>query len=112
MDNVIKAHRSLVKFAIHHGYTIAVDDGGRHYAVEHSRDYDEIINALEAVDDARMLLVHGDIKIGVYVVHDYGEMETVNNWTLDADGCDYPLMADWLSQWEAELDEYAREAER
>lgn len=92
------AYKDLVRFVLANGSTVSVYDG-EEFAVKRSRNFDEIIGAIEAVEEAEIVIrsVRGE-NIGWALIIPFGVSpdETVADFT------DNILMNNWFELYESE----------
>ena len=90
----MKAYKDLVKYALAHGDTVSVYDG-EEWATRRSVKYQEIIDAIESVEEAELHIrdIDGNSKAWALIVHDTGEDENV------ADHTDNEYMDNWSKQY-------------
>ncbi len=93
----MKAYKHLVKHALAQGHTCSVWDG-EEWQVSHSTKYQNIIDAIESVEDAYLVirLAVGGERIGWAQIIPYGleDDETV---------VDY-ICSDFMENWSAEYE--------
>ena len=99
----IKAHIHLIKYALARNCTINVDGGGDELDLVKSDKYQEIKDAVEAVDSARMIIFKDDdreIFGWAYVVLECGQhpAETINDYSVTS------FMETWAEQYNKDLD--------
>jgi hypothetical protein len=88
----MKAYKHLVRYALNAGYAVSVDDGGDDFEIVRSRDYKAIIDCVESVEQAQVVISDkSDKQIGWALVMPYGveDEETV---------CDYTI-TDFMEKW-------------
>jgi hypothetical protein len=88
----MKAHKSLVKYALRNNATISVFDG-MYWEVKRSTNYKEIIECIESVDVSQIRIrdTSGLVIGWALIVLDVGEDETVADSTIT------PFMDKWES---------------
>jgi hypothetical protein len=87
----MKAYKHLIKFALSCKYTVSVWDG-EEWQVKHSSKYQEIVDAVESVEEAELTIRDGqNNKMGWALVAAFGleDDETVMDNTLTC------FMEDW-----------------
>ena len=92
----MKAYVSLVKYAVHNGYTVSVWDG-EEWQVKKSSSYEEIVSAIRSVEEAVLLIRdHKGLKVAHATVLPYGvgDDETVSDWVIS------PFMAEWDASYQ------------
>lgn len=87
----MKAYRHLVKFALNKGCTISVWDG-EEWQVKRSTDFHEIIDAIESVEEAELVIRNKNCDITWARVSAYGleDDETVVDYYVN----------DFTKEWE------------
>ena len=93
-----KAHLHLIKYALKQGCTISVDGGGDELDLVDGNQYQQIKDAVEAVDDSTMLINKEGEQVGwAYVVLEYEQdpEETINDFS------DH-YVSDFMNAWEKE----------
>ena len=93
----MKAYKHLVRYALNAGYAVSVDDGGDDFEIIRGRDYQTIIDCVESVEQAQIVISdQSDKQIGWALVMPYGveDEETV---------CDYTI-TDFMDAWQAAYD--------
>lgn len=90
----MKAYKDLVKYALANNDTVSVYDG-EEWAVRRSLRYQEIIDAIESVEEAELRIrdTDGNSKAWALIVHDTGEDEHVADYTDNA------YMDAWSNQY-------------
>jgi len=90
----MKAHRNLIKYALAAGNTVSVHDGGDELALVKSSKHNEIIEAIEAVELAEVMIYNPEGKrLGWALVLPYEDAEdTVSDHT------DNEYMNNWWNQ--------------
>lgn len=94
----MKAYKHLVKHALAQGCTISVDDGGDELALVLSTSYKAIIEAIEAVEQAQIMIRDQARKsTGWALIIPFGleDDETVADHTIT------PFMDNWAELYEA-----------
>ena len=93
----MKAYKHLVKHALAQGHTISVWDG-EEWQVSHSTKYQKIIEAIESVEEANLVirLATGSERIGWAQVIPYGleDDETVVDYICSK------FMENWYAEYE------------
>lgn len=93
----MKAYKHLVKHALAQGHTCSVWDG-EEWQVSHSTKYQNIIEAIESVEEANLVirLAVGGERIGWAHIIPYGleDDETVADYTCNE------FMENWWSEYE------------
>lgn len=81
----MKAHSDLVKHAIADGLNMVVDYDGEEYI--RTRGYQQTMDAIEAVDEARLRLYRGGkyMCAALIILCNGVDEETVSDYTLGAD---------------------------
>jgi len=106
----MKAYKHLVRYALNAGYAVSVDDGGDDFEIIRGRNYQTIIDCIESVEEAQIVISdQNDKKIGWALVSAYGlaDDETVIDF-----GCN-EFMLGWEKAFEnphAERDALMRAA--
>ena len=88
----MKAYKHLVRYALNAGYAVSVDDGGDDFEIVRSRHYKTIIDCIESVEQAQIVISDQSGKqIGWALVMPFGveDEETV---------CDYTI-TDFMEKW-------------
>jgi hypothetical protein len=90
----MKAYKDLVKYALKNNDNVSVWDG-EEWAVRRSASFQEIIDAIESVEEAELRIrdKDGTSKAWALIVHDPGEDENV------ADHTDNAYMDNWSDQY-------------
>lgn len=90
----MKAYKDLVKYALANNDTVSVYDG-EEWAVKRSDKYQEIIDAIESVEEAELRIRDKDgvSMAWAQIIHDTGEDEHV------ADHTDNVYMDRWSEQY-------------
>jgi hypothetical protein len=89
----MKAYKHLVRFALAAGHNVSVFDG-EEWATDKSTDYQEIIEAIESVEEAQLVInATADIRMAWARVSAFGlaDDETVVDYTVN----------DFMNSWEA-----------
>ena len=88
----MKAYKHLVRYALNAGYAVSVDDGGDDFEIVRSHHYKTIIDCIESVEQAQIVISDQSGKqIGWALVMPFGveDEETV---------CDYTI-TDFMEKW-------------
>ena len=90
----MKAYKDLVKYALKNNDTVSVFDG-EEWAVRRSVSFQEIVDAIESVEEAELRIrdTDGNSKAWALIVQDTGEDEHV------ADHTDNEYMDNWSNQY-------------
>jgi len=90
----MKAYKSLVKFALADNKVVSVWDG-EEFQVKRSDKYQDIIDAIESVEECSLTIRDTDGVVGTaLIIHDTGDDENV------ADFSDNDFMNRWWSQYQ------------
>ena len=92
-----KAYQHLINRALAQGFTISVDSGGDELDLKRSSDYAAIVDACEAVDEARLLIRDANNqRFAAVLVSGFGlaDDETV----IDYAGA-HAAATQWLDDW-------------
>lgn len=106
----MKAYKHLVRYALNAGHAVSVDDGGDDFEIIRGRDYQPIIDCIESVEQAQIVISdQNDKQIGWALVMPYGvdDEETVCDYTIT------PFMEAWQAAYDnpnAERDNLMRAA--
>lgn len=99
----IKEHRYLIDEMLERGFLISIpnpEDEG--FDLEQSCNYDEVLEACEAVDECTLWFVNpitGQVRHSAYIVHDYGEKFTVNDYNANSE-----ILQQVLGRFKARVD--------
>jgi hypothetical protein len=88
----MKAYKHLVRYSLNAGYAVSVDDGGDDFEIVRSHHYKTIIDCIESVEQAQIVISDQSGKqIGWALVTPFGveDEETV---------CDYTI-TDFMEKW-------------
>ena len=80
----MKAYKALVEFALSTGHVVSVNDGGD-WPVRRSTDYKAIIDAIESVEEAAVVVRDGNgVKVAWALVQPFGleDDETIVDNTM------------------------------
>jgi hypothetical protein len=80
----MKAYKALVKFALSTGHVVSVNDGGD-WPVKRSTGYKAIIDAIESVEEAALVIRDAnDVKVAWVLVQPFGleDDETIVDNTM------------------------------
>lgn len=94
----MKAYKNLIKYALKDGNVVSVNDG-EEWAVKKSSKYTEIIEAIESVEEATIVIRNKDgEKIGWALIQPFGleDDETVVDYTC----------SEYMEQWNNDYLEY------
>ena len=104
----MKAYKHLINRALAQGFTISVDSGGDELDLKRSSDYAAIVDACEAVDEARLLIRDGEYFATV-VISGFGlaDDETVIDWA-GAHAAATQWLDDWFEDYQFEFEHGVR----
>ncbi len=104
----MKAYQHLIRRALAQGFTISVDSGGDELDLKRSSDYAAIVDACEAVDEARLLIRDGK-HFATVLVSGFGlaDDETVIDWA-GAHATATQWLDDWFEDYQFEFEHGAR----
>ena len=104
----MKAYKHLINRALAQGFTISVDSGGDELDLKRSSDYAAIVDACEAVDEARLLIRDGKYFATV-VISCFGlaDDETVIDWA-GAHAAATQWLDDWFEDYQFEFEHGVR----
>ena len=94
----MKAYKHLIKHALSMGCTVSVWDGGE-WQVNRCTGYQDIIDAIESVEEAQLRIIQHDKVIGWCLVSAFGldDDETV------IDHSTTPFMEEWSEVYESTI---------
>lgn len=103
-----KAYQHLIRRALAQGFTISVDSGGDELDLKRSSDYAAIVDACEAVDEARLLIRDGK-HFAAVLVSGFGlaDDETVIDWA-GAHAAATQWLDDWFEDYQFEFEHGVR----
>lgn len=86
----MKAYKHLIKHSLARGCVLSVWDG-EEFAQRRSASFTAIVEAVESVEEAQLLIFKDGVKMGWALVHPYGvaDDETVSDYTCT------PFMNEW-----------------
>lgn len=85
----------LVHWMLREGCSISVDDGGVHLALIDSRNAEAVIDAMQAVDEARLRIrLGGNNVVAAYIIYGNGPHELV------ADHSAHPIFDEWQAAYD------------
>ena len=104
----MKAYQHLIRRALAQGFTISVDSGGDELDLKRSSDFAAVVDACEAVDEARLLIRDGKYFAAV-LVSGFGlsDDETVIDWA-GAHAAATQWLDDWFEDYQFEFEHGVR----
>ncbi len=105
-----KAYQHLINRALAQGFTISVDSGGDELDLKRSSDYAAIVDACEAVDEARLLIRDANNqRFAAVLISGFGlaDDETVIDWA-GAHAAATQWLDDWFEDYQFEFEHGVR----
>ena len=106
----MKAYQHLINRALAQGFTISVDNGGDELDLKRSSDFTAIVDACEAVDEARLLIRDANNqRFAAVLVSGFGlaDDETVIDWA-GAHAAATQWLDDWFEDYQFEFEHGVR----
>ena len=106
----MKAYQHLINRALAQGFTISVDSGGDELDLKRSSDFTAIVDACEAVDEARLLIRDANNqRFAAVLVSGFGlaDDETVIDWA-GAHAAATQWLDDWFEDYQFEFEHGVR----